>query len=234
MFAGSTVAAVLLMGGEGRRFGQTMPKQFVPLLGRPIYQYALQTLRETGFFDQILLVCHPDWIGNLQEEGVQVVAGGTTRQESSFRGICALRPVPDIVLLHDAVRPFVTHEIIEKNLKGAIAHGAANTCIASTDTLVFAPGKKRVQSIPRREDFLRGQTPQTFRTEQLMASHRIANERGVCGATDDCALVVAAGFPVEIVEGSVENIKITVDWDLHLAELWLRQKGEKLCKSNCC
>ena len=225
MFNGHKVGALLLMGGRGERFCSQVPKQFALLGGKPLYRYALHTFLQTGFFDQIVLVCHPDWMEMARgEEGVCVVEGGATRQKSSFLGVAAFSPMPDFVLIHDAVRPFVTKEIVERNLHAVIAGGAVDTCIPSADTLVFAPGKEKVQSIPNREDFLRGQTPQTFRLSWLLEAQNKAEQEGICNASDDCHLLLNAGFPVSVVRGSEENIKVTVDFDLVIAEALMQNR----------
>ena len=224
MFQGYRTCAILLMGGTGSRFEQTIPKQFALLRGKPLYRYALETLLSTDFFDEILLVCHADWINRIpQEPVVRVIAGGPTRQESSYAGLKALSPTPHFVLIHDAVRPLITQSIVQKNLEAAIQWGACDTCIPSADTLVFAPGGTQISSIPKREEFLRGQTPQTFRTEWILEAHTLAAKEGRRDVTDDCRLVLDAGYPVAVVAGSEKNFKITHDLDLVLAEAVLKK-----------
>jgi 2-C-methyl-D-erythritol 4-phosphate cytidylyltransferase len=122
-------------------------------------------------------------------------------------------------MIHDGVRPFVSKEIIEKNLLLAKQHGAVNTCIPSSDTLVCAPTGKQIENIPRRSDYWRGQTPQTFSYPLILQAHLQAKESN---ASDDCSLVKALDVPIHIVEGSEENIKITTEIDLSLAEQLLR------------
>lgn len=213
MYQGKTVGALLLMGGEGGRFASPTPKQFVMLQGKPLYTHALETLQATGYFDEILLVCHLDWLDTLTE---RAVAGGKTRQESAFRGLLHLKS--EIILIHDAVRPFVSERIIRENLEGAIQHGAVDTCIPSADTLVHAPGGKVISSIPKRAEYMRGQTPQTFRKEWIVAAHKEALDHGIENASDDCQLILRMGHPVHIVLGDEKNLKITSPLDLMIAE----------------
>jgi 2-C-methyl-D-erythritol 4-phosphate cytidylyltransferase len=219
MYGQYRIGGVLLMGGEGRRFGSATPKQFHFLGERRVYQYALNTFLKMGVFDEILLVCHPSWKGEI-EEGPQarVIEGGNTRQESSYLGVKGFLDAPEIVVIHDAVRPFVTEEIIFENIRGAIAGGAVDTCIPCADTLVYAPEKKWIELIPRREDFLRGQTPQTFQRRLILEAHEKALEKGVVNATDDCRLVLDAGGKVQVVLGDERNFKITSEFDLEMAE----------------
>lgn len=223
MLHGYAIGAVILMGGEGRRFGGLVPKQFRLLGDKKIYLHTLEAFLTSQIFDAIALVCHPDWIDEVKKEvpGVIVTPGGSTRQQSSLLGLQALSPKPYIVSIHDAVRPFIAREIIQANVEQAILHGAVDTCIPSTDTLVFSPGKKTIASIPLREQYLRGQTPQTFRYDWIAKAHEAAAREGVENCTDDCQLILKQGHPIHIVEGSEKNIKITTEFDLVIAEKFL-------------
>lgn len=225
MYLGSRIGALLLMGGIGERFQRSFPKQFSLLGGEPLYLHALKTFLRADVFDEILLVCPAGYEARVKEEirafpKVKTAEGGKTRQASSFLGLKAFsKPLPEIALIHDAVRPFVTKEILLANLDAALRWGAADTCIPSADTLVHAPGKKAIASIPRREDFLRGQTPQTFRYDLILEAHETAQREGADSASDDCSLVLRLGHGVEVVEGSEKNLKITTPFDLKIAEL---------------
>lgn len=215
MFNHLKIGAILLMAGEGKRFGSELPKQFHPLGGKKLFKHALDTLQSTHLFDELVLVCHPDW---LEEENVKVVSGGKTRQESSYFGLLSFSQKPDIVLIHDAVRPFVSEEIIRANIEEAAKWGAVDTCIPSADTLVYAPGQKIIRQIPNRADYLRGQTPQTFRMDWILEAHQKARADGFENATDDCSLVLRLGYPVHVTRGDERNIKITSEFDLLLAQ----------------
>jgi 2-C-methyl-D-erythritol 4-phosphate cytidylyltransferase len=214
------------MGGAGIRFGGTTPKQFRLLQDKPLYRYALETFFETGVFDEIVLVCHKDWMDQVEPpKNVRLIAGGMSRQDSSKAGLLGFYHPPEIVAIHDAVRPFVAKETILANIEAAIAHGAADTCIPTADTLVFAPEKETIHSIPKREDFLRGQTPQTFRYELIWEAHRLATLTGLQNVSDDCRLVLEQGKQVAVVLGTEENFKITSEFDLQMAEALLGQKS---------
>lgn len=208
------IGAILLMGGEGLRFGSGLPKQFHLLGGKKIYSHALDTFIASELFDEILLVCNPDWT-DLPHEGV--IKGGKTRQESSYLGLQGFKHTPDIVLIHDAVRPFVSERILRDNVEGAILWGAVDTCIPSADTLVHAPGGKTIESIPNRADYLRGQTPQTFRMDWILEAHEQAIADGIQNSSDDCRLVLRLGKRVHVVAGEERNIKITSEFDLMVA-----------------
>ncbi len=216
MFDGKRIGALILMGGEGRRFGSGLPKQFHLLDGKQVYLHTLEALQSAALFDEILLVSHPDWL-NIEHQGARVVAGGQTRQESSYLGLQGFKNTPDIVLVHDGVRPFVSHRILFENVEGAIQWGAVDTCIPSADTLVYAPEGLKIDSIPNRKHFLRGQTPQTFQMDVILSAHEKALAHQIHNATDDCQLVLRNNHPIHIVLGEDRNIKITSELDLHLA-----------------
>ena len=216
------IGAVLLMGGKGLRFGSQTPKQFHRLSGKPIYRVTLDAFLKC--VDEIVLSCDPDWIERVQKEvaslpNVRCVVGGATRQESSYRGLKGFSVAPDVVLIHDAVRPFVSNEILRQNIALALEHGAVDTCIPTADTLVHSLDKMRVASIPDRSHYLRGQTPQSFSYRLILEAH----ERAVCNdASDDCRLVLDLGHPVWITPGSEANVKITTELDLFIAEQLFR------------
>lgn len=202
------------MGGSGNRFGSSTPKQFISLGGKPLFTHALETLRQSNLFDEILLVVHPDWPITAPEK---IIHGGSTRQESSYLGLLGFTQKPDIVLIHDAVRPFISTDILRNNIETALLHGAADTCIPSADTLVYAPNGL-ITEIPNRSHFARGQTPQTFNYDLVLQAHKQALADQISNASDDCQLLVRLDYPVPIVTGNERNIKITTEFDLQLAE----------------
>ena len=210
------------MGGEGRRFKAVRPKQFVELAGRPLYLHTLEAFLPFDQFKEIILVCHPDWLGKVRGEienpKVRVVEGGSTRQDSVYRGLISCDKRTDFVIIHDAARPFVSREIIERNISALRKHRAVNTCIPSTDTVVYSKSHDRVTKIPERAHYLLGQTPQSFSYPLILKAHERASGQA---ASDDCGLVLKLGSPVHIVPGCSKNIKITNPFDLSLAEQML-------------
>ncbi len=213
------------MGGTGVRFGSETPKQFHRLAGKKVYLYTLEAFLQSGLFEEILLVCPAHWMEEVKRDippylaKITLVAGGKTRQESSLNGLLACGDSTKIVVIHDAVRPFISQQILRDNVVGAIQHRAVDTCIPSADTLVFAPQKNRIADIPNRSEYLRGQTPQSFAYALILEAHLKAD---IQTSSDDCSLVLRQGHPVHIVEGSEENIKITSSLDLYIAEQMLR------------
>jgi 4-diphosphocytidyl-2-methyl-D-erithritol synthase len=222
MLGKNRIGAILLMSGEGARFGSSVPKQFQPLAGKKIFMHTLEVFLKAEWIDEIILVCHLDWIHKVQEivgSKASVVAGGQTRQASSYLGLKGFIKPPEIVIIHDAVRPFVSQKILRDNAEGAIQWGAVDTCIPSNDTLVHAPGGRCISSIPLREELFRGQTPQSFRYNLIIKAHE---QTKWVNASDDCRLVLEMGAKVGVVTGDEHNLKITTELDLFLAEQLLR------------
>lgn len=225
--------ALLLMGGEGYRFGAKTPKQFLNLSGKQIYLHTLSQFSQFNEFEEILLVCHPDWISSLKktvsDPRIRVIEGGKTRQDSSYRGLLSCGRETDFVLIHDAVRPLVSEAIICRHIEALKKYRAVNTCIPSDDTIVHAQSFDTVSSIPNRSQYLRGQTPQSFSYPLILEAHEKAPNQE---ASDDCSLVLKLGHPVHIVPGSFENIKITHQIDLFLAEQLIRLKRHSTRESS--
>lgn len=221
--------AILLMGGTGQRFGSCLPKQFHHLSGKKIYLHTLERFLFSDLFEEIILVCPKDWVSQVlsdtsgySSQKISIIEGGKTRQESSLLGLLACPLGTQIVVIHDAVRPFVSEEILKNNIKAAVEFGAVDTCIPSADTLVSSLDGVQIEEIPLRNTLLRGQTPQSFSYPLILNAHRAANEAGVRNSSDDCALVVRLQHPVHITLGSETNLKITSETDLILAEQLLR------------
>lgn len=222
------IKAILVMGGRGDRFGSTRPKQFHLLSGKPVYLYALETLQASLAFSKIIIVCPEGWKEAVFKEtasfqdSIQIVNGGSTRQHSCYLGLQQAFPC-DYVLIHDAVRPLLTHEIINKNISSVLQHKAINTICPVSDTIVYLdPTKRFIQNIPNRSFCFQGQTPQTFAYSLIVNAHNRALKSKVFNASDDCQLVLGIGHPVHTVNGSEQNIKITNAIDLYIAEHLLR------------
>lgn len=235
------VSAILLMSGEGKRFSSSLPKQFHRLSGKKIYLYTFETFLKSSLFAEIILVCSEDRKNDIIQDlaaynnqissqiSIKIISGGPTRQSSSFLGIQAARH--DFVVIHDAVRPFVTHKILRDNINGLKNYDACNTCLASTDTIVYSTNQKQIDSIPTRSHFLRGQTPQSFRKDLIQKAHKHALNQKIYDASDDCQLVLMLNKPIHIISGDECNIKITSSLDLYLAERLLHLQTSSLSLS---
>jgi len=216
-------SAIILMGGSGKRVASSVPKQFHPLGNRLVYEHTLEIFRKSNLFQEIILVSHIDWTAKVKEavsnfSDVKVVCGGETRQASCRKGLEACSASCEYVMLHDAVRPFVSVEILRRNVEAVLESEAVDTCIASADTIVMSKDGQWIDSIPPRAQFLRGQTPQTFSYALLCKAHEKTVETN---ASDDCQLAQELGAPIMLVEGSEENFKITTERDLKIAQAWV-------------
>lgn len=223
------IKAILLLAGNGKRLESPLPKQYHFLGNKRLYLHTLEPFLQVDHFVEILLVCEKSWHEEIADEvarysSVRVVVGGETRQQSSYLGLCAAGPLTEYVVIHDGVRPFVSKDLLMRNIEGAHVYGAVNTCISSPDTIVHAKENSIIE-IPKRAEYLRGQTPQSFSYPLILRAHQEAKKRGACHFSDDCGLVVALGEPVFVVEGDEKNFKITTAYDLTIAETLLFKQG---------
>ncbi|SHJ45969.1 2-C-methyl-D-erythritol 2,4-cyclodiphosphate synthase [Roseomonas rosea] len=216
------VAALLMAAGRGERLGGTEAKQFLPLLGRPVLRHAAEALLRDGLVDAIQPVCAEGERARVDSilAGLPVlpaVAGGATRQASVRAGLEALAPrEPALVLVHDAARPVVPAGTVAAVVAALERAEGAIPAQPVADTLKLGEEGRIRRTVPR-EGLHRAQTPQGFRFPLLLALHRTAAE----GATDDAALLEAAGHAVRLVPGSESNVKITYPGDLERVEAGL-------------
>jgi 2-C-methyl-D-erythritol 4-phosphate cytidylyltransferase/2-C-methyl-D-erythritol 2,4-cyclodiphosphate synthase len=223
------IAALIVAAGRGTRAASngTAPKQYALIGGQPVLAHAVRTFATHPQIDALKVVIHPD-DRRLYEEAVAGAAGpkltppatgGPTRQVSVLNGLEALAPAsPDIVLIHDAARPFVSTRTISEVIAAAQAHPAALAALAVTDTLKRAsPGGIVTDTVPR-SGLWRAQTPQGFRFSPILDAHRKAASQGLDQFTDDAAIAEWAGLDVAIVADTNDNIKITTAEDLTVAE----------------
>jgi len=203
------VAAILVAGGSGLRFGGGVPKQFLLLAGKPVVRHAaeallphIELLQPVG--DAALLA---EALAGLPH--LPPVPGGAERQYSVRAGLEALAPhAPDLVLVHDAARPIIPSGVTEAVLTALAAHEGAIPAVPVTDTLKRADRGVIAATVPR-EHLFRAQTPQGFRFKTLLSLHRAATG----AATDDAALLEAAGHHVALTPGAEQNIKLTLPED---------------------
>lgn len=218
-----SVGVVIPAAGQGKRMGTKESKQFLLFENQPILIHTIRVFETHPSIDEIIVVMKEDEIARtrslIQEEGfskvTQVIAGGAERQESVFRGIQSIKT--DLVLVHDAVRPFVSHQAIDRLLESVQMHGAAILAVPMKDTVKQVDDAGIVEMTPDRSRLWSVQTPQAFRREWLLEAHQLGAEREQL-ATDDSMLVEELGIDVRVVEGEYTNIKITTPDDLILAE----------------
>ncbi len=220
--------AVILAGGAGTRAGGEMPKQFHELLGIPMLWWSVRAFHRADPETRIVIVMHPgfwdDWdiiYRGLPEDDRRIPlilkSGGRSRTESVQNGIMGLPDDPDtLIAVHDAARPMITPEMVNRIWDCAASHGSAVPCVEEVNSLRRKDGD---DTFPvDRSGYLVVQTPQTFRADIL---HKAYARRQDSIFTDDASLVQQAGFPVRICGGIPENIKVTTPVDFRIAEVLL-------------
>ncbi|HPX19710.1 MAG: 2-C-methyl-D-erythritol 4-phosphate cytidylyltransferase [Desulfomonilia bacterium] len=216
-------SAVIVAGGSGTRFGRK--KQFLDLCGVPLIRRTVDVFASHEAVDTIIVAVPPEDIDLTRQilEGaaspVRVVQGGRTRQESVYNGLLNIAGA-GTVLVHDAVRPLVTGELISRVLEGLGEGDACIPVLAVSNTLKEVREGVVVRTVPR-SDLYEVQTPQAFPVLKILKAHTLARQRGILDATDDSAVIEQAGGVVRVVEGDPFNIKITVAKDLEIAEAML-------------
>jgi 2-C-methyl-D-erythritol 4-phosphate cytidylyltransferase len=222
--------AIIPAAGQGRRMGAPRAKQFLELGREPVLVHTLKRFDACSAIDAVIVVLPAEATSGFLEiagrsglrKVVRVVTGGAERRDSVAKGLAAVRPDPDaIVVVHDGVRPFVTPAQIAEVVERARATGGALLALYATDT-VKEVGEGRVVRTLDRARIALAQTPQAFRYPIIAEAYERAR-REAWDATDDASLVERLGHPVEVVEGSPVNIKITRPEDLPLARFILSE-----------
>jgi 2-C-methyl-D-erythritol 4-phosphate cytidylyltransferase/2-C-methyl-D-erythritol 2,4-cyclodiphosphate synthase len=229
--ANEITVCLVAAAGRGKRFGKEMPKSFYPVGGKTLLALSLLRLNEWKGISKYIVMVPSGWeekaAGEIEREtpglDALVIAGGETRSESVSIGLEAVKKA-DLVLVHDACRPIVSASLIDRVVKAARDAGAAVPALLATETLGRLRDDTIEATVPR-ERVIGIQTPQAFRYDVLKTSYGAADET-VRKATDESSLVLAAGFPVRVVEGERWNIKVTVKEDLQIVESFL--EGKKL------
>lgn len=236
--------ALVIAGGSGNRMGQDIPKQFMHIDGAPIIIYTLKAFEQHPDIDAIAVVCLKGWETVLQSYANQflikklrwIFPGGGTGMESIHNGIYGLKEKgcknEDMVLIHDAVRPLLSQDIISSNIAICKAYGYAITGIKCREAILeSSDGFTTSTSIPR-DTLIRTQTPQTFFLGNIISAHEEAKMEGIVNSVSSCTLIaeLQANRVMHIVPGSEKNIKITTVEDLEILkalmhtskELWLK------------
>jgi 2-C-methyl-D-erythritol 4-phosphate cytidylyltransferase / 2-C-methyl-D-erythritol 2,4-cyclodiphosphate synthase len=218
------VAAIIAAGGQGRRFGGVTPKQFVEFEGKSLLERSVRAFARSSRIDSIV-VALPSWMLDdppaflaTFAKPIAIVAGGADRSASVANAFAKVGESIDVVVIHDAARPFVSDDLINRTLDAAGLHGAAIAAVPVRDTVKQIDRREPTTiaaTLPRDTIFL-AQTPQAFRRDVLARALGAAGALGAAAAvaTDEAMLVERAGFKVHIVEGDVRNIKVTTPDDL--------------------
>lgn len=221
--------ALIIAGGSGNRMGQDIPKQFMHVDDRPLIIHTLLAFQKHPEIDIITVVCLKGWETVLQSYANQflidklkwIFPGGVTGMESIHNGLYGLVDKgcspDDYILIHDAVRPLVSQDIISSNIVVAKTFGYAITGIQCREAVLeSSDGFTSINSIPR-DRLIRTQTPQTFRLGDIISVHEEAKKNGISDSVSSCTLISeVGGRTMHIVPGSEKNIKITTTEDLEI------------------
>jgi len=225
-----TVALVVVAAGRGTRLGAEQPKQYLPCAGRPLLAHTLEALGAAWPFSAVTVAIRADdralydeTLAHLSPAARAAIGppaiGGATRQQSVLAGLEALAPAgPDLVLIHDAARPFPSPGLVARAVEAAQRHGAAAPGTPLSDTVKQVDAKGKVLATPPRASLRAVQTPQAFRFPLILEAHRSAAARGVGDLTDDVAVAEWAGAPAFVFAGDPMNLKVTTMQDLGAAE----------------
>ncbi|NLM99630.1 MAG: 2-C-methyl-D-erythritol 4-phosphate cytidylyltransferase [Campylobacteraceae bacterium] len=223
--------AVILSGGSGSRFGSETPKQYINLAGKNIIEYTVVAFEQNENIDEICIVAdeayHDKLLQTFKKSGFKkvrrVISGGAERKDSSYNAIKEYEDKEDINLIfHDAVRPFISQEIINNCIRALEKYSAVDVAIPTADTIIeIDESSKTIKNIPQRSKLQRGQTPQAFKLKTIKKAHELANaDESKPLFTDDCGLVkqYLPDEQIFVIDGEERNIKITYPEDLLFAE----------------
>ncbi len=230
------VSAIIAAGGRGQRLGGARPKQLLSIGGRPILERAVFAFLTHPSIDEVLVALPADLAADPPDyllrtaKPLRIVAGGARRQDSVASAFRNVAERADVVVVHDAARPFVSGGLIERTIAAAAESGAAIAALVARDTVKRASGpaeagdyRSVIETLPRETIYL-AQTPQAFRRDVLHAA-LAAGELEAMDATDEAALAERAGHAVRLVEGEPANIKITTPDDIPVADAIARSLG---------
>ena len=235
------IFAAILAGGIGSRMGGTdTPKQFLNLGNKPVIIHTIEKFVINKHIDKIIVLTPENYINHTNHlikeyisdfADIIVIEGGETRNDTLLNSIRYIEEnfgIDDdsIIVTHDSVRPFVTHRIIEDNIEVAKKYGACDTVIPATDTIVESVNNNTIESIPVRDYYYQGQTPQSFNIKKLFNLINSLTEEETNILTDACKIFTLKDEDVYLVEGEVTNIKITYPYDLKLANTILEDNHD--------
>jgi 2-C-methyl-D-erythritol 4-phosphate cytidylyltransferase/2-C-methyl-D-erythritol 2,4-cyclodiphosphate synthase len=227
------VTAIIAAGGRGQRLGAAEPKQLLAVGGRAILERSVTAFLQHPSVDEVVVAVPQELVENppaylradASGKPLRTVAGGVRRQDSVANAFRAAAAASDVIVIHDAARPFASADLIARTIAAAAETGAALAAVQARDTVKRAAvdgskGELLVGATLPRETIFLAQTPQAFRRSILADALAIADD-----ATDEAALAERAGHPVQLVEGEAWNIKITTAEDLPIAEAIAKERG---------
>mgnify|MGYP000525966550 FL=1 len=236
------IFGAILAGGTGSRMGLTnMPKQFLELGDKPIIIHTLQKFLLNLKFDVIYLGIHENWTGYMEDliekyiadeenkKRIKIISGGIDRNSTIMNIVEDIEEnytlnSEDVIVTHDAVRPFITSRILEENIEMSLKYGACDTVIPAIDTIVVSENNKIIKEIPNRQYMYQGQTPQSFKILELKKLYNELSKEEKEILTDACKIFVIKGKEVHLVRGEISNLKITTQEDYKIAQAMIGVK----------
>lgn len=220
--------AVIFAGGIGKRMNsRALPKQFLKLYGKEIIIYTLEHFEKHKEIDAIVIACVEEWISFLDElvdkyqlkKIKKIVSGGKNGQESIYHGLVAAEEVAgaekSVVLIHDGVRPLINEELITDCIKSTKEKGNAITAVPAIETIICSQDKSTVSEMIDRTECMLARAPQCFFLDDILKSHRMAIEEEKYDFIDSASMMKYYGSVLHLVEGPMENIKITTPMDYY-------------------
>lgn len=237
------IYAGILAGGIGKRMGRTeLPKQFLTIGTIPIIIHTVEQFIISNKIDKIVIATPENWKSYTEDiinksfpndERISIIIGGSTRNET-IMNICKFikedsKDKENVILTHDAVRPFITYRIINDNIDAIMEKGvdAVDTVIPAHDTIVESEDHNIISNIPIRDKMYQGQTPQTFRVNELMDVYSSLTDKEKDILTDAAKMYVLKNKKVKIVQGETFNMKVTTEYDLKLANAIVKIEGDE-------
>jgi 2-C-methyl-D-erythritol 4-phosphate cytidylyltransferase len=227
--------AILIAGGSGQRMGQDIPKQFLNIDDKPVIVYTMEAFQKHPNIDGIIVVCIKGWYEILKAYAkqfnitklVDIVEGGNCGQASIKNGLMRAKEIykdDDIVLIHDAIRPMVSEEIISDNIAKCMTYGNAVTAIPCAEAMLQTEDEISSNFQINRDSLRRTQTPQTFRLGDILSAHEEANNKGITNSIASCTLYIELGRKVYFSTGSEKNLKLTTPDDIEIFKALLKTK----------
>ena len=238
-------AAIVLAGGQGKRMGTKIQKQYLDISGKPLIYYSLHDFEQSQIIDEVVLVVGSGQVDYVRENVVEfyhftkvscIVEGGKERYDSVWSGLKAMKERRDVqkekefVFIHDCARPFVDEEMLKRAYESVEKYSACVVGVPSKDTVKLSDDKGYAADTPDRSRVWIVQTPQVFEKDLIIEAYSRFMMEDCIQATDDAMVVEREmDIPVKLIMGSYENIKVTTAEDLDIAEIFVKRK-EKMKK----
>lgn len=221
--------AVIFAGGTGTRMNsKDKPKQFLKMHDKPIIIHTLEKFQNNENIDAIVIACIKQWINHLSQlieyyhisKVKRIVPGGETGQMSIYAGLNAAKDIAEgknaIVLIHDGVRPLINDDVINKNIASVIKNGSAITSVNVTETIMEVNDDASIKYIPDRTHSRLARAPQSFLLDEILDVHNKALLEGKKDFIDSCTMMSHYGKKMYLIDGPIENIKVTTPQDFYI------------------